>query len=53
MSTSPSPKVETFDPGAQLCGHGDRSQRAHYLGGGLWVCFTCMAKLLIGDPRRP
>lgn len=28
-----------FDPGAQLCGHG----------GGLWVCFECLAKLLLGN----
>jgi hypothetical protein len=40
---------DDFDPGARLCGHGDRAKRAHYLGGGLWVCFECFAKLLLGS----
>jgi hypothetical protein len=41
---------ETYDPGARLCGHGPRHPtRAHYLGGGLWVCFECFAKLLLGS----
>lgn len=43
---------DTFDPGAVLCGHAPRHQRVHYLGGGLYVCFECMAKLLLGG-RRP
>lgn len=43
------PDAETFDPGATLCGHSNRTQRAHYLGGGLWVCFECFARLLLGD----
>lgn len=42
-----------FDPGATLCGHGTRSQRVHYLGGGLWVCFECLAKLLVGGRKEP
>ena len=37
------------DPGARICGHDNRK---HYLGGGLWVCFSCWAKLLIGGRRR-
>lgn len=37
-----------YDPGARLCGHGDRTVRAHYLGGGLWVCFECFARALMG-----
>lgn len=40
--------ADTFDPGAKLCGHGDRCKRIHYLGGGLWVCFECFARLLLG-----
>jgi hypothetical protein len=51
--SKPLPKDEAYDPGAQLCGHGDRSQRSHYLGGGLWVCFECMAKLLLGGRKSP
>jgi len=43
---------EEFDPGAQLCGHGNRTKRAHYLGGGLWVCFECLAKLLVGGRKE-
>jgi hypothetical protein len=48
---------DTFDPGATLCGHGVRiTQRSHYLGGGLWVCFECLAKLMLGGrykaPRK-
>ena len=44
---------DAYDPGATLCGHGVRpTQRSHYLGGGLWVCFTCFAKLLLGG-RQP
>ena len=46
-------KDDTFDPGATLCGHGARSQRGHYLGGGLWVCFECFAKLLLGGRYTP
>jgi hypothetical protein len=44
-----------FDPGATLCGHGPlHPTRTHYLGGGLWVCFECLAKLLLGSraPRK-
>lgn len=48
--------TDTFDPGATLCGHAPRHERAHYLGGGLWVCFECFAKLLLGSrytaPRK-
>lgn len=47
MSPAKAPDAE-FDPGAVHCGHGDRTQRTHYLGGGLWVCFECFAKLLLG-----
>lgn len=39
---------DAFDPGATLCGHG-----THYLGGGLWVCFECLAKLLRGGRKEP
>lgn len=46
------PPDEVFDPGATLCGHAPRQQRAHYLGGGLWVCFECFAKLLLGGRYR-
>ncbi len=42
-----------FDPGATLCGHRPRAERFHYLGGGLWVCFECLAKLLVGPRRVP
>lgn len=42
---------DTFDPGAALCGHAPRAERHHYLGGGMWVCFACLAKLLTG-PRK-
>lgn len=46
--------ADTFDPGATLCGHAPRAERFHYLGGGLWVCFECFAKLLIGiRGKRP
>jgi hypothetical protein len=38
-----------YDSGARLCGH---DHRVHYLGGGLWVCFACWAKALIGGRRR-
>lgn len=42
-----------YDPGATLCGHGTRiTQRSHYLGGGLWVCFECFAKLLLGGRKK-
>jgi len=41
------------DPGAVLCGHAPRPQRAHYLGGGLWVCFECFAKLMLGGRYTP
>jgi hypothetical protein len=43
---------DTLDPGAKLCGHGGRARRVHYLGGGLWVCFECVAKLF-GSRRAP
>lgn len=44
---------DDYDPGATLCGHGPRpTKRSHYLGGGLWVCFECFAKLLLGG-RKP
>ena len=44
---------DAYDPGATLCGHGTRStQRSHYLGGGLWVCFECLAKLLLGGRKE-
>ena len=47
------PDDDTYDPGAKLCGHGPRpTKRSHYLGGGLWVCFECFAKLLLGG-RQP
>ena len=39
-----------FDPGARLCAHGNR---IHYLGGGLWVCFECFAKTLLGRKEAP
>ena len=44
---------DAYDPGATLCGHVPRHQRAHYLGGGLWVCFECFAKTLLGGRRTP
>lgn len=44
---------DAYDPGAKLCGHAPRNQRAHYLGGGLWVCFECFAKLLLGGRYTP
>ena len=45
---------DAYDPGAKLCGHAPRPQRAHYLGGGLWVCFECFVKLLLGSrPTSP
>ena len=44
---------DTFDPGATLCNHGTRAERVHYLGGGLWVCFECLAKLLVGGRKEP
>jgi hypothetical protein len=37
------------DPGALLCGH---EHRIHYLGGGIWVCFACWAKALLGGGRK-
>ncbi len=44
---------DDYDPGATLCGHGTRiTQRSHYLGGGLWVCFECFAKLLLGGRKE-
>ena len=52
MSRKPS-HDDTFDPGEKLCGHAPRHQRAHYLGGGLWVCFECFAKLLLGGRYNP
>ena len=42
--------ADDFDPGATLCGHGPRHMRMHYLGGGLWVCFECLVKLV--KPRK-
>lgn len=39
------------DPGTRICSHGDRDVRIHYLGGGIWVCFACWAKLLAGGRR--
>ena len=39
---------DNFDPGATLCGHAPRHERHHYLGGGIWVCFTCVASLFTG-----
>ena len=48
------PSDDEYDPGATLCGHGARpTQRSHYLGGGLWVCFECFAKLLLGGRYTP
>ena len=44
---------DNYDPGAKLCGHAPRNERAHYLGGGLWVCFACFAKLLLGGRAAP
>lgn len=44
--SAPVSKEGPFDPGATLCGHGDRSKRVHYLGGGLWICFECLVKAL-------
>ena len=44
---------DAYDSGAKLCGHAPRSQRAHYLGGGLWVCFECLAKLVLGGRYTP
>jgi hypothetical protein len=47
MSKKP-PHDDGFDPGAKLCGH---PHRVHYLGGGLYVCFSCWAKMLIGPSK--
>lgn len=52
MSPTKVPEAE-FDPGATLCGHGDRTVRTHYIGGGLWICFECLAKLLLGGRYKP
>lgn len=53
MSRKKTKEDDAFDPGEVLCGHGTRiTQRSHYLGGGLWVCFECFAKLLLGG-RTP
>lgn len=52
MSARKTPQ-DDFDPGATLCGHAPRHERAHYLGGGLWVCFECFAKLLTGGRKEP
>jgi hypothetical protein len=41
--------TDADDPGARLCGH---VNRIHYLGGGLWVCFECWARALLGGRRR-
>jgi len=46
------PAHDDFDPGAKLCGHAPRHMRFHYLGGGLWVCFACWAKLLVGARKE-
>ncbi len=43
---------DTLDPGPTLCGHGTRAERVHYLGGGLWVCFECLAKFLVGGRKE-
>lgn len=32
------------DPGAHICAH---DHRIHYLGGGLWVCFSCWTRGVI------
>lgn len=32
-----------------ICAH---EGRRHYLGGGLWVCFTCWARLLFSGRTR-
>jgi len=43
------------DPGLAICQHDDRT---HYLGGGgahgaggIWICFACWAKLIMGVRR--
>lgn len=52
MSSKKTKEDDAYDPGATLCGHGTRiTQRSHYLGGGLWVCFECLAKLLLGGRK--
>ena len=52
MSRKKTQDDDTFDPGAKLCGHGTRiTQRSHYLGGGLWVCFECFATILLGGRK--
>ena len=44
---------DSYDPGATLCGHGALvTKRSHYLGGGLWVCFECFAKLLLASRKE-
>ncbi len=40
--------VECQTPSKTICSHEDR---IHYLGGGLWVCFQCWARLLLGGRR--
>jgi hypothetical protein len=43
---------DDYDPGAIICGHAPRHERHHYFGGGLWVCFQCFAKAVIGPPPK-
>jgi hypothetical protein len=55
VSTAKTAEAE-FDPGASatICGHGPRlSTRVHYLGGGLWVCFECLARTLGRSTKEP
>ena len=49
---TPDDPDDTYDPGATLCGHRPRWERFHYLGGGLWVCFECFSKLLMGGRKH-
>ena len=35
-------------PTNPICAHEHRNQ---YLGGGLWVCFACWARLLLGGRK--
>lgn len=38
------------DPGSLICPP-THAHRTHYLGGGMYVCFECWARLLLGGKR--
>lgn len=47
--TAKTAKIVEDDPGTLICVH---EHRIHYLGGEIWVCFACWARLLVGPGRR-